>query len=55
MAAMSASVACWAASGSGRFDDAAHAGQHIEEFILRTALHQPVQHVRVEHVPFAAP
>jgi len=37
-----------------RFDDGAHAGQQGEEFVLRRALHDPMQDVRVEHVPFTA-
>ncbi len=39
---------------NSRFDDCAHTGQQVEEFILRRTLHHPVQHIRVQQVPFAS-
>ena len=41
-------------SGYSRLDNAAHAGQQGKELVLWRTLHQPVQHIGVEHVPFTA-
>ncbi|CAI8951533.1 hypothetical protein EMIT0196P_60163 [Pseudomonas chlororaphis] len=38
--------------GDFRLEDAAHAGQGVEELAVRRRLHQPGQHVRVQQVPF---
>ena len=38
----------------GGLDNTAHGGQQAKKFILGRGLQQPVQHIRVEHVPLAA-